>query len=84
MLHTRWQPVLWRARNLANQETGRVFAATYPAVNLWEDGDNFYAQAELPGVPADRLEVVVSEGEEQARMFGESLAIGLRLAQGAG
>jgi hypothetical protein len=29
-------------------------------------------------------EVVVSEGEEQARMFGESLPIGLRLAQGAG
>ena len=29
-------------------------------------------------------EVVVSSAEEQSRMFGESLPIGLRLAQGAG
>ena len=29
-------------------------------------------------------EVVASEGEEQARLFGESLPIGLRLAQGGG
>ncbi|HJZ59340.1 MAG TPA: molecular chaperone DnaK, partial [Gemmataceae bacterium] len=29
-------------------------------------------------------EVVATGGEEQARMFGESLPIGLRLAQGAG
>ena len=29
-------------------------------------------------------EVVQAEGEEQARLFGESLPIGLRLSQGAG
>jgi HSP20 family protein len=61
MLHTRWRPALWRELDRVNQEMGRVFAATYPAVNLWEDGENFYVQAELPGVPADKLEVVVSE-----------------------
>jgi hypothetical protein len=40
-----------------------------------------------PGPPAWRRmveEVVANEGEEMARMFGESLPIGLRLAQGAG
>jgi len=62
MLHTRWQPALWRELDRFNREMGRAFAATYPTVNLWEDGDNLYAQAELPGVPADKVEVVVSEG----------------------
>src|SRR5262245_62187720 len=70
MLHARWQPALWRELDRFNREMGRafhslegrVFAATYPAVNLWEDGENFYAQAELPGVPAALLEVVVGEG----------------------
>ena len=29
-------------------------------------------------------EVVANEGEDRSRMFGESLPVGLRLAQGAG
>lgn len=32
-------------------------AATFPALNVWEDGDALYAEAELPGVKQDDLEV---------------------------
>jgi HSP20 family protein len=29
----------------------------FPLVNIWEDGDNFYAEAELPGVTQAGIEV---------------------------
>jgi len=71
MIHTRWQPALWREldrfQRELNQvfegaERGRDFASTYPAVNVWEDAENLYAQAEVPGIAADKLEVVVTGG----------------------
>ncbi len=32
-------------------------AAAFPALNVWEDGDALYAEAEIPGVSQDDLEV---------------------------
>jgi HSP20 family protein len=37
----------------------RAFGAAFPGVNVWEDGDNAFVEAELPGVTMDDLEVDV-------------------------
>ncbi len=29
----------------------------FPALNIWEDKDNFFAEAEIPGIAQDELEV---------------------------
>lgn len=34
-----------------------TYPAGFPAVNVWEDGDHVYAEAEVPGVSQDQLEV---------------------------
>jgi len=36
---------------------------TFPSVNLWEDDENLYAEAELPGMTIDDLEVLVTADE---------------------
>ncbi len=40
---------------------GGFFAArgVFPAINVWEDGDRLYAEADLPGVKMEDLEVSV-------------------------
>jgi HSP20 family protein len=38
---------------------GRVF----PAVNVWEEGGTFYAEAEIPGVKSEDLEISVVGNE---------------------
>jgi HSP20 family protein len=43
---------------------GPGLAVSYPAVNVWEDNDHVYAEAELPGVPQDKIELFVSEGNQ--------------------
>jgi len=40
----------------------RGLSPAFPPVNLWEDDDNLYAEAELPGVTADQLALHVNEG----------------------
>jgi len=35
----------------------------FPALNVWEVGDNLYAEAELPGVKQDDLDISVVGGE---------------------
>jgi HSP20 family protein len=45
-----------------NRETGVV--TTYPAVNIWEDSENVYIEAELPGVNKDSLEIYVTGGNQ--------------------
>ncbi|HEY2585751.1 MAG TPA: Hsp20/alpha crystallin family protein [Tepidisphaeraceae bacterium] len=46
--------------NLVDDVLGtRGFAATYPGVNVWEDGDNAYVEAELPDVTMNDIEVDV-------------------------
>ncbi|NNM84302.1 MAG: Hsp20/alpha crystallin family protein [Phycisphaerales bacterium] len=34
--------------------------AGYPAVNIWQDGDNAYLQAHVPGVSLEDIEVLVT------------------------
>lgn len=37
---------------------------TGPALNLWEDDENLYLEAELPGLTQDRIDITVSEGDQ--------------------
>jgi len=43
--------------------TERLYGAAYPALNLWEDGDHAYIEAELPGMTLKDVEVLVSGTE---------------------
>ena len=57
-------------------EIGRVFegsgrlaprfasAATYPALNVWEDEENLYVEAEIPGLELSDLEIFVNGGDQ--------------------
>jgi HSP20 family protein len=38
---------------------GLTYARGYPALNVWEDDGNLYAEAEVPGLTMDNLEVFV-------------------------
>jgi len=80
MLATRWQPFgvagPWSEMNRLQTEMNRLFdrfgfedggrrpAPTYPALNLWQDGDNLYVEAELPGMELSDLEMYVSGGNQ--------------------
>jgi HSP20 family protein len=41
---------------------GRLFRASGPAVNLWEDDTAVYAELDLPGFNPDKFDVQVTEG----------------------
>jgi HSP20 family protein len=41
----------------------RGYAAGYPGVNLWENGDTAYVEAELPGMSMDQIEIYVMGNE---------------------
>ena len=41
----------------------RGYAAGYPGINLWEEGDIAYIESELPGVAMDDLELLVTGNE---------------------
>ena len=47
----------------------RPYAAGYPGMNLWEDTDAAYVEAELPGLSMDDLDVTVQGNE--LRIAGE-------------
>jgi HSP20 family protein len=75
MLVSRWQPFSWSPLREFQEETNRVFgrfgaengpalADSYPPVNIWGDNDNVYAEAELPGMQLDHLEIYVTEGNQ--------------------
>jgi HSP20 family protein len=76
---TRWQPFspvfnqLQHLQQEMNQlfdrwggdGAGRLFgAATFPAVNVWEDADKVYVEAELPGLDLKDLEIYVTNGNQ--------------------
>jgi len=42
---------------------GAFSTSVFPAVNVWEDGDRLYAEAELPGVEMKDLEISVVGNE---------------------
>ena len=41
----------------------RLATGTYPPLNVWEQGDNLFAEAELPGLKQEDLEVTVVGNE---------------------
>jgi len=75
MLTTRGQPFSWRPLREFQEEMYRVggrfgvengpsLADSYPPVNVWGDSDKVYAEAELPGMQLDHLEIYVAEGNQ--------------------
>jgi len=42
----------------------RGLATAYPAVNIWEDGENVFVEAELPGLDSKELEIHVTGGNQ--------------------
>lgn len=51
----------------------RTAAPAFPALNVWEDDDNLYVEAELPGLKQDQIEITVAEGD-QLTVAGERTA----------
>lgn len=85
MTSTRWQPA-WNDFDKLQRRLNRLFdtwsagvspwlnlAATFPAVNLWEEGDKVHVEAELPGMKREDLEIYVLEGN-QLTLQGERKA----------
>lgn len=80
MLATRWQPFgledVWSEMNRLHEEMNQLFgryglgesrgqvAPTCPALNLWQDEDNLYCEAELPGMELDELEIYLTGGNQ--------------------
>jgi HSP20 family protein len=78
-LLTRFDPFsqMWREMNRLQEEMSRWFgrpetdfrtrpgfAASYPAMNIWEDENYVYAEAELPGLKLEDLEIFVTGRDE--------------------
>jgi HSP20 family protein len=78
---SRGQPFSWSALREFQEEMLLVrerfaagnhpaLASTYPPLNIWGDSDKVYAEAELPGMQLDHLEIYVTE-ENQLTVQGE-------------
>jgi HSP20 family protein len=84
MPSSRWPnvPPVWRHLQQLQSEMNRLFqpwgeegvrgpgAASYPPVNVWEEGDAVLVQAELPGMRIEDLEIFVT-GNDQLTLKGE-------------
>jgi HSP20 family protein len=44
--------------------TPRYAQSVFPPLNLWEDGDSYFVETELPGLAMDDLEVYVTGGNQ--------------------
>lgn len=76
MVRSRWQPLLAGEFNRLQNEMNRLFnnmgvrsawpglSFSFPALNVWEDGNTLYAEAELPGLTEEQLEVCVTDGNQ--------------------
>lgn len=82
MLSTRWNPYLENNLHRFQNEINRLFnqfgdgnwaRPAYPTLNLWEDAENIYAEAELPGIRENQLEIFVSD-HDQLTVQGERTA----------
>jgi HSP20 family protein len=84
MLRTRWQPLgmVWPEMNQLREEMERRLGrfvmndptrradSVYPLLNLWEDGNNLYVEAELPDLEVSDLEILV-KGDNELSIKGE-------------
>ena len=84
MLTTRWQPLgtVWpemnrlqeemeqRLRRAGMNDPRRSAQSVYPPLNLWEDDNNLYVEAELPELELSDLEIIV-DGDNQLSIKGE-------------
>ena len=79
----RWQPFsnVSSEMNRLHEEMNRLFGryangapgfpqSVYPPVNLWEDEDSYFVEAELPGCRSENLEMYVTS-ENQLSIKGE-------------
>lgn len=80
MLATRWEPWgvgnMWAEMSRLQEEMDQLFgrygvgngrrraAPAYPALNLWQDDENLYCEAELPGMELKDLEIFVTGGDQ--------------------
>lgn len=75
MLVSRWQPFSWSPVREFQEEMRSVrerfaagnrpaLASSYPPVNIRGDNDKVYAEAELPGMQLEQLEIYVTEGNQ--------------------
>jgi HSP20 family protein len=76
MALSRWQPFspVWNQLQQFQSEMQRLFdrwgnggssaGASFPAVNVWEEGDTVYVEAELPGMGNKDLEIYVTGGNQ--------------------
>jgi HSP20 family protein len=48
---------------LAVASRPQLSPASFPALNAWSDEENFYLEAEIPGMSLDELEIFVSDGK---------------------
>jgi HSP20 family protein len=81
-MRTRWQPFnpLWNPLQQFQAEINRLFdrwgdggraaVAAYPPINVWEDGEALWVEAELPGLDLKDLEIYVTN-REQLTLKGE-------------
>jgi HSP20 family protein len=83
MRGSRWEPFtpLWGQLQQLQGEMNRLFdrwagpgnapaAAVYPPVNVWEEGEHLFVEAELPGLDLKNLEIYVTGGN-QVTLQGE-------------
>ncbi len=77
MRSSRWQSFtpMWNQLEQFQREMNHLFdrwndggraggVATFPAVNVWEEGDEVLVEAELPGLDLKDLEIYVSGGNQ--------------------
>jgi HSP20 family protein len=86
MLLTRyapWNPAAWRQFNQLQSEVNRIFErfdhsrqepAVFPPLNLWEEGDGYRLEAELPGLNLADIEVTIT-APNQVTLKGERQAL---------
>jgi HSP20 family protein len=44
------------------REPSVEFSVAYPPVNMWEDAENLYVEAELPGLKLEEMDLQIVEG----------------------
>lgn len=87
MKQNRWSPFtsLWSPMQQFQSEVNRLFnrwaddnsLSTYPVLNVWEDGEHCFVEAELPGVELKDLDITVLSGN-QLSIRGERKAVELQ------